>query len=162
MPQASLDPRRLSTLVQTAASLRSPFVGIELEGDGDPQVEAAYGVVPVDAVGARELIRFPIVYRGRPVGRFVLCPRGVDEAFSAADERLVADLARQAGPAVEAVRLTADLRRSREDLVATREEERRRLRRDLHDELGPAMAGSLMKVRAARSQMRDLFAQLHR
>ena len=153
--EASLDPQTvLSTLVQTIAeSLRSPFVGIELERDGAYHVEAAHGAIPVDAAGTRELKRFPIVYRGQPIGRLVLCPRGVDEAFSAADERLVADLARQAGPAVEAVRLTADLRRSREDLVATREEERRRLRRDLHDELGPAMAGSLMKVRAARSQI---------
>jgi signal transduction histidine kinase len=39
------------------------------------------------------------------------------------------------------VRLTADLQRSRERLVATREEERRRLRRDLHDGLGAQLAG---------------------
>lgn len=153
--EATLDPQTvLSTLVETVAeSLRSPFVAIELERDGEYRVEASYGVVPVDARGARDQVRLPIVYRGRPVGRLVLCPRDVDASFSPADERLVADLARQAAPAVEAVRLTADLRRSREELVATREEERRRLRRDLHDELGPAMAGSLMKLRAARQLM---------
>jgi signal transduction histidine kinase len=54
---------------------------------------------------------------------------------------LLEDLARQAEVAVYAVRLTADLQRSRERLVATREEERRRLRRDLHDGLGAQLAG---------------------
>lgn len=151
--EASLDPLTvLSTLVQTVAeSLRSPFVAIELLRDGDYHAEAAHGTVPVDGAVERDLVRFPIVYRGQPIGRLVVCPRDAFDRFSAADERLVADLARQAGPAVEAVRLTADLRRSREALVTAREEERRRLRRDLHDELGPALAGSLMKLRAARN-----------
>jgi signal transduction histidine kinase len=54
---------------------------------------------------------------------------------------LLEDLARQAEVAVHAVRLTADLQRSREHLVATREEERRRLRRDLHDGLGAQLVG---------------------
>lgn len=153
--EASLDPQTvLPTLVETVAeALRSPFVAIELEHDGDVRVEASCGAVPVDPTGARAVVRVPIVYRGRPVGRLVLCLRAADESFSAADQRLVEDLARQAAPAVEAVRLTADLRRSREELVAAREEERRRLRRDLHDELGATMAGSLMKLRAARSFM---------
>lgn len=156
--EASLDPQTvLPTLVEAVAdAMRSPYVAIEVERDGqaltaEPKVEAAAGQRPMDAAGARELVRLPIVYRGRPVGHLALCPRGHGEAFSAADERLLADLARQAAPAVEAVRLTADLRRSREALVTAREEERRRLRRDLHDELGPALAGSLMKVAAARS-----------
>jgi signal transduction histidine kinase len=48
------------------------------------------------------------------------------------------------------VRLTADLQRSRERLVAAREEERRRLRRDLHDGLGPTLATQTLKLEAAR------------
>jgi signal transduction histidine kinase len=153
--EASLDPPTvLPTLVDAVAdSLRAPYVAIELEHDGEARVEASHGAVPVDARGLRELVRVPIVYRGRQVGRLVLAPRAADEPFSGADGRLLADLARQAAPAIEAIRLMADLRRSHEELVATREEERRRLRRDLHDELGPAMAGSLMKLGAARSIM---------
>ncbi len=53
--------------------------------------------------------------------------------------------------AVHALRLTADLQLSRERLVTAREEERRRLRRDLHDGLGPQLAAQTLKVGSARS-----------
>jgi PAS domain S-box-containing protein len=43
----------------------------------------------------------------------------------------------------------ANLQRSRERLVAAREEERRRLRRDLHDGLGPRLASLMMRAEAA-------------
>jgi signal transduction histidine kinase len=75
------------------------------------------------------------------VGELLLGRRAGEEGFSSADRRLLGDLARQAGVAVHAVRLTADLQRSRERLVTSREEERRRLRRDLHDGLGAQLAG---------------------
>lgn len=49
--------------------------------------------------------------------------------------------------------LTSDLQRSRERLVNTREEERRRLRRDLHDGLGPQLATLTLKLDAARNML---------
>lgn len=64
---------------------------------------------------------------------------------------LFSDLARQAGVAAQAVQLTAELQYSRERLVAAREEERRRLRRDLHDGVGPLLAGVVLQLGAAKS-----------
>src|SRR5262249_32898474 len=92
-------------------------------------------------------IELPLVYQGTPIGQLVLGPRAPGEALSAADRRLLDDLAHQVAVAAHAVRLTAelqqvapDLQRSGERLVVAREEERLRLRRDLHDGLGPTLA----------------------
>ncbi len=85
------------------------------------------------------------------MGELLLGPRAPGEAFAPADRRLLEGLARQAGVAAHAVRLTADLQRSRERLVATREEERRRLRRDLHDGLGVQLAALNVQAGLLRS-----------
>jgi signal transduction histidine kinase len=84
------------------------------------------------------------------MGRLVLSPRAPGEGFSDSDRGLLEDLARQTDVAVHAVRLTTDLQHSRERLVATREEERRRLRRDLHDGLGAQLAGLNVQAGALR------------
>jgi two-component system NarL family sensor kinase len=54
-----------------------------------------------------------------------------------------------------AVTLTEDLRRSRERLVTAAEEERRRIRRDLHDGLGPTLAGLVLGLGQARRVAED-------
>jgi two-component system, NarL family, sensor kinase len=64
---------------------------------------------------------------------------------------LLDDLARQAGIAVHAVRLTKELQHSRTQLVTAREEERRRLRRDLHDGLGSVLASLNWRAGALRA-----------
>jgi signal transduction histidine kinase len=72
-----------------------------------------------------------------------------------ADRAVLADLAAQLAILMHARALTVDLRTARERLVLAREEERRRLRRDLHDGLGAALAGLMLKVENARALMRD-------
>ncbi len=148
--EATLAPEAvLPTLVETIAqALKLPYAAILLkEGEGF-RTAAAYG----SPRGEPEVL--PLVYQREEIGRLVLSSRAPGEGFSAADRGLLEDLARQAEVAVHAVRLTDDLQRSRERLVATREEERRRLRRDLHDGLGPTLASFALRLDAARKLVR--------
>ncbi len=136
----------LPTVVETIAqALKLPYAAILLKEGERFRTAAAYG----SPRGKPEDL--PLVYQREEIGRLVLSPRAPGEAFSDADRRLLEDLARQAEVAVHAVRLTADLQRSRERLVATREEERRRLRRDLHDGVGPTLTGMALQLNAART-----------
>ncbi len=137
----------LPTVVATVASaLRLPYVAIQI-GSGQVTAIAAATGDPDD----RQLVRLPLVDQGEQIGELIVAPRAPGEAFSGADRELLAGLAHEAGRAARSVRLMAELEHSRRQLVAGREEERRRLRRDLHDGLGPAVAGARLKVEAARS-----------
>src|SRR5919202_972116 len=134
------------TIVETVAqALKLPYAAIALKQD-DGYVTVAEHGAPVG-----EPVVLPLAYHKEQVGRLLLAPRAPGEAFTLSDRRLLNDLARQAGVVVHAVRLTADLQRSRERLVTAREEERRRVRRDLHDGLGPRLASLTLKHDAARN-----------
>lgn len=144
--EATLAPDEVMlTVVETVAqAMRSPHAAIVLDGEGGPETAASHGSPRGEPTAV------PLVHGDRRLGSLVVCPPPSGERFSPADHRLLKDLARQAGAAVHAVGLTRDLRRSRERLVAAREEERRRLRRDLHDGLGPTLAGLTFGLEAAR------------
>ena len=123
----------LPTVVETIGqTLRLSYVALTLGGSDD--VTAAYG--SPDTVP----LRFPLVHQGLAVGELRLAPRP-GEQLREADRRLIADLAPQVAAAVHAVGLAQELQAARRRLVELREEERRRIRRDLHDGLGPALAG---------------------
>jgi two-component system NarL family sensor kinase len=90
---------------------------------------------------------------GQPVGALVVGVRSGEQALGAADRRVLGLLAAPVAVALHAVLLSQELQRSRERLVAAREEERRRLRRDLHDGLGPTLTAVTLKADAARSAL---------
>ena len=97
-----------------------------------------------------EVRTLPITYRDQEVGRVVLPARGLRSRLSRRDEQLLADLVRQAATAARTSQLADELQDSRERLVVAREEERRRIRRDLHDGLGPSLSGVVYQLESAR------------
>lgn len=144
--EVAADPARAFPAVADtlADALRLPYVALEVTDEsGDATLVAEHGT-PQVAVHA-----VPLVHGGEPIGRLLLGLRSGEPAFQATELALLGDLARQVGAAVHAQRLRDDLARSRARLVAAREEERRRLRRDLHDGLGPALAAVAMRAEAA-------------
>lgn len=130
-----------------ADALRVPYVALEV----DPLrrlVEA--GTRPRWLTDDGDLVEQSLADRGERIGRLLVAPRAPKTPFSPADRRLIDDLSRRVSAAGREISLRADLQRSREQLVLAREEERRRLRRALHDELGPAIAGLGLRTEAAR------------
>jgi signal transduction histidine kinase len=144
--EATIAPEAvLPTIVETVAqALKLPYVAITLRQEDVVTTVAEQG----QPVG--DLIHLPLAYQGETIGQLSLSPRAPGEAFSAADRQLLDDLARQAGVAAHEFGLNAALQRSRERLVTAREEERRRLRRDLHDGLGSQLAALHLRAGTLR------------
>jgi two-component system, NarL family, sensor kinase len=136
------------TVETIAAALRLPYVAVELPDDPPARPTAAHGT----SAGPEPVV-IPLTHGGDAVGRLVVARRDTRDELTPAERRLLGDLASQVAVAAHAVLLDRALRRSRERLVVGREEERRRLRRDLHDGLGPALAGVALGVDAARNML---------
>jgi signal transduction histidine kinase len=146
--EATLSPDEvLPTIVEmTKSALTLRYCAVEVREDGRLVVSARSGEP------TKEPLRIPLSYQGDVLGDLLVDSRGPD-TIGPQERQLLNDLARQFAVAVRAVRLTEALRRSRERLVTAREEERRRLRRDLHDGLGPRLAGLTLRLETARDRM---------
>jgi two-component system NarL family sensor kinase len=131
----------VDTLVE---ELRLPFVEV-ISASGE-LVTGRGELEPGD-----EPLEFALDHQGVRVGTLRVGHRRGQADISAQEQALLVDLARQVGAAVQAVAMLEDLRHARERLVVAREDERRRLQRDLHDGLGPQLTAMSLKVDAARN-----------
>jgi two-component system NarL family sensor kinase len=96
---------------------------------------------------------------GTTLGRLQVETDAGHDPFGPGDQRLLEDIGTQVGALVQAVSSARDLQLSRQRLVAAREEERRRLRRDLHDGLGPSLATLAMRLESAGDLIHEHPAQ---
>lgn len=128
------------TLEEIRTSLRLPYVGVVIEG-----TPLASGGV-LDGPSARVPLR---------EGALVVGLRRGEVRLSSADERILVLLSGPLSTAVHATTLLGELQRSRERLVVAREEERRRLRRELHDGLGPLLTGVALSADTAANLARQ-------
>lgn len=134
-------PRFAATVVE---DLRVPYAAIVLTAGLDDPLIVDHG----RRTGEPE--RFSMRAHGTEMGELLVGQRRPGGQFSGAERRLLRGLAGQAALAAEACRSTLDLQRAREQLVLAREEERRRLRRDLHDGVASALVGARLLTSAAR------------
>jgi signal transduction histidine kinase len=114
------------------------------------EVETARGARGAAGTPTGLAVDVPLHYQGREVGTMRVAPRAGESGLGTRELAVLERLARQAALAAHAAALSEDLVRSRERLVLSREEERRRLRRDLHDDLGPTLAATAMKLESTR------------
>jgi signal transduction histidine kinase len=145
---ASDPDEQLVAVARTVAeAFRLPYVRVEIERPAGERAVVEHGHP------SGPLVSLPVAYRGEPVGRLVLCAADRPD-LSEADQRLLGDLVRQAAAAARASELSATLQRIRAELVVAREDERRRLRRDLHDGLGPSLGAVALRIETARNLAR--------
>jgi signal transduction histidine kinase len=134
--EAELLPAVLDTV---AAALRAPSARVV--EPGEPAL-ADDGVVDV-----------PLRVSGRDVGRLQVTERHPGESYTGGDLRLLAALAPQVAVVVRALQLTASLERERDRVLTATHAERDRIRSDLHDGLGPSLAGIGLGVQAVQAQL---------
>jgi two-component system, NarL family, sensor kinase len=126
-----------------ATALRFPYVGIVV----DDELVSNHGPRPA------AVEEIPLVHAGEVVGALEVGLRRGEQHLDPDDHSLLSDISRSLAGAAHNLRLTRDLLASRQAIVTAREEERRRLHRDLHDDLGPALAALRLQLETAHDMV---------
>ena len=148
--EASVDPRHVPDEIVSTVAHALGLSGAALHGG--PALEATSGDMTSGApTGVAE---FPIRYQGELLATLAVRPRPGDSQLTAHDRTVIEQVCRQAAPALHGARVLGELIDARLRVVRAREEERKRLRRDLHDELAPTFAGLGLSAAAVEALTR--------
>ncbi|MGX6445196.1 sensor histidine kinase [Neobacillus sp. K501] len=147
----------MKMLAQTIKdSMRLPFVSITVHHQNGEVFTTETGVEQ------GEKRTYPVNYKSEELAELVISPRYAQEIFSKADQNLLQLLIRQAAVIIKSLKhdlevrlLNERLQESRERLVIAREEERRRLRRNLHDDLAPRLAALALNAGTAEDLIKE-------
>jgi signal transduction histidine kinase len=145
---AGTDDALSGVVGEIASSLRLPHVALETAGPA-PTVLATTGHPTPLAE------KMPLHANGELVGHLVAAPRRGQARLTERDRSALRQIGRVAATAVRQIQLTDELHRARERLAGDLEEERRRIRRDLHDGLGPTLATIVMGLEETKAVHRD-------
>jgi signal transduction histidine kinase len=126
------DPRDVPETVVRAVTESLAVGGARLLVDDT--VRAAVGTATFEE-------QFPITHRDERLATLAVSPRPGETTLIARDRSVITRICGLAGPALHGAGLVNELVEARARVVIAREDERRRLRRDLHDDLAPTLAG---------------------
>lgn len=136
---------------QIVRSLRLRMARLELDTEAGFRRLAQVG--SPDRSERAPQVSFELWHRGVRVGRLLVLPPDGRSYLDEMRAQALASLADQVAPVVAALRLDEELLRSREQLVTAREEERSRLSRELHDNVGPTLAGTRLQIESVRAAL---------
>jgi two-component system, NarL family, sensor kinase len=136
---------------QIVRSLRLRMARLDLTTEAGPRRLAQVG--STDRSGGAHPSTFELRHRGLAVGQLTVLPPDGHPYLDDTMAQALASLADQVAPVIAALRLDEELLRSREQVVTAREEERSRLSRELHDNVGPTLAGTRLQLETVRDAL---------
>jgi signal transduction histidine kinase len=147
-------PRTARMLAEGTGAVRADvwlLVGHELRASGSwPATETEH--IPlaedgsIDVPGAARVV--PVRYQGELLGALSV-QKAPSDTITSTDEKLLADVASQAGLVLRNVRLIEDLRASRQRIVAAQDAAARRLERNIHDGAQQQLVALAVKLNLA-------------
>lgn len=138
-------------LERIARSLKLPWLSVTIYQEDESVVVAQFSASALavgdepggDPTAAESM---SLIYQNQEVGQLVLGQRTPGEALTLRDKELLADIMPMLAVTVFNLNLTATLQRTLERMVTAQEEERRRIRNDFHDDLGPKLATLRLRI----------------
>lgn len=149
--------RRLGSHLRLAETTDDLLQGLAADIGAAMRLESVSVAIPgrspvVWGMPGAHPVRVPLAHRGEPVGELaVTLPGG--ESLGSRGEQTLNDLATVVATAAAVTRAASDVDDARARLSRARLEERRVIRREIHDGLGPSLAGLRLGLQGARNLM---------